>query len=436
MAPFNLDTISSAAIYNLIYLLLGMGFGAALELSGFGDTRKLAAQFYFKDLTVLKVMFTGIIVAATLIFLSAALGLLDYSRLWVNPTYLWPGIIGGLIMGVGFILGGFCPGTSLVASATLKIDGIIFALGVFAGVWVFGDTVRYFDRFWHSSAMGRFTLPEFLGIPTGVALILLLLMAFGMFYGGELAEKVFGKNEKLDKKSFIPKSKVKIAAAGVLLALAFTAAIIGQPTVEDRWDRIAADGQKQLAERAVYVDPREVVDLKKDPMLRVSVLDLRSERDYNLFHIADAQRIDPADVTDPAFVKKLRADPDNVIHFVTSNGEEVATEAWRKLKAQGVINLYIIDGGVNHWLDFYTPPECVARKIPTVEKEAMAYEFNYAMGERLPQAHPDFAGKEPMPSCVTTVASLHGGHHAEKHEAEYEKKVKLQKKTVAKGGCG
>ena len=63
--------------------------------------------------------FTAIIVAMTLIFLTSSLGLLDYNLLWVPPTYLWPGIVGGLIMGVGFIIGGFCPGTSLVAMALL-----------------------------------------------------------------------------------------------------------------------------------------------------------------------------------------------------------------------------------------------------------------------------------------------------------------------------
>jgi uncharacterized membrane protein YedE/YeeE len=70
------------------------------------------------------------------IFLTAGLGLLDYNLVWVNPTYLWPGIIGGLIMGAGFIIGGFCPGTSLVAAATGKLDGIFFTLGAFFGIFL------------------------------------------------------------------------------------------------------------------------------------------------------------------------------------------------------------------------------------------------------------------------------------------------------------
>lgn len=91
----------------LVYLLIGFAFGYVLEVAGFGNSKKLAAQFYFKEMTVLKVMFTAIIVAMVLIFAASAVGLLDYNLIWVNPTYLWPGIVGGLIMGVGFIVGGF-----------------------------------------------------------------------------------------------------------------------------------------------------------------------------------------------------------------------------------------------------------------------------------------------------------------------------------------
>ena len=93
-----------------VFTLIGIAFGMTLESAGFGNSKLLAAQFYFKDMRVFKVMFTAIIVAMTLVFLSSAVGLLDYKLVWVPPTYLWPGIVGGLIMGVGFIIGGFCPG--------------------------------------------------------------------------------------------------------------------------------------------------------------------------------------------------------------------------------------------------------------------------------------------------------------------------------------
>ena len=146
MATFPLDLIPLLGKFwaYLVYGVIGFGFGYALEISGFGNSKKLAAQFYFKDLTVLKVMFTAIVVAMVLIFAASGLGLLDYNLVWVNPTYLWPGIVGGLIMGVGFIVGGFCPGTSLVAMATRKIDGLFFVLGGLFGIFVFGEMVDYF----------------------------------------------------------------------------------------------------------------------------------------------------------------------------------------------------------------------------------------------------------------------------------------------------
>ena len=107
MAPFPLplnELLGHWGAY-VIYLLIGISFGFVLEIAGFGNSKKLAAQFYFKDLTVLKVMFSAIVVAMVLIFGATAVGLLDYNLIWVNPTYLWPGIIGGLIMGFGFIIG-------------------------------------------------------------------------------------------------------------------------------------------------------------------------------------------------------------------------------------------------------------------------------------------------------------------------------------------
>src|SRR5512138_2076781 len=177
MAPFDVNALSGTVSYALVFGAIGFGFGAVLEATGFGDTRKLAAQFYLRDLTVLKTMFTAIVVAALLVALSSAVGVLDMSRVFVNPTYLWPGIVGGLIMGVGFVVGGFCPGTSLVAAATLKIDGIVFVLGALVGVGIFGEHVSSIESFWLSSYLGRFTLPEWLGLPPGVTVLLVVAMA-------------------------------------------------------------------------------------------------------------------------------------------------------------------------------------------------------------------------------------------------------------------
>jgi hypothetical protein len=193
MGPWDLSVELGQIGASLVYLAIGFCFGFILESAGFGDSRLLAAQFYWRDLRVLKVMFTAILVAMVLIFWSTALGWLDYERVWVNPTYLWPGILGGLIMGVGFILGGFCPGTSLVGAATLKLDALWFVAGIAVGILGFGESVALFNEFWHSSDFGRLTLQDWLGVPTGIAVLGLIVVGILVFWlGDKLRRRIYG----------------------------------------------------------------------------------------------------------------------------------------------------------------------------------------------------------------------------------------------------
>ena len=268
-----------------IYILIGFAFGYVLEISGFAISTRLAAQFYFKDMTVLKVMFTGIIVAMVLIFLTTALGWLDFNLIWVNPTYLWPGIVGGLIMGVGFIVGGFCPGTSLVSVSTFKIDGLFFALGTLFGIFVFGETVQYFEEFWNSSYYGRLTIMDWLNLSTGVVVVGVVLMALFMFWGGELLEQRFGGKEKPRR------TWGRLAAVGALVAGAALVLVLGQPTTQDKWVRLAPEKEAQLVERAVQIHPGELLTSLADDQLNVVMLDVRDEADYNLFHIRRARHL-------------------------------------------------------------------------------------------------------------------------------------------------
>ena len=95
-------------------------------------------------------------------------------------------------MGVGFIIGGFCPGTSLVSMMTGKIDAIFFVGGVLFGIFSFGETVEYFDNFFYSSYMGRFTLPELFGLDYGTVVLAVVAMALFMFWGAEKIEAAVG----------------------------------------------------------------------------------------------------------------------------------------------------------------------------------------------------------------------------------------------------
>ena len=173
----------------IVAFIIGIGFGFFLERAGFGSGRKLAAQFYFTDMTVFKVMFTAIVTAMIGLFWLSVLGIVDLSLVYVSPTYLVPQIVGGLILGVGFVVGGYCPGTSCVSAATGRYDGMVYIGGLFAGVFVFGEAYPLLKDFYSSSAMGRVTLPELFGVSYGLLVFLVVLMAVGGFVGAEWVEK-------------------------------------------------------------------------------------------------------------------------------------------------------------------------------------------------------------------------------------------------------
>lgn len=407
--PLHLDSLLSKPLTYLVFLFIGFLFGYVLEISGFNHSPSLASQFYFKDLRVFKVFFTAIVVGMLLLFFSSAVGLLDYNLIWVNPTYLWSGIVGGLIMGVGFILGGFCPGTSLVALATLKIDGIFFVLGGLVGVFLFGETVDLYKFFFNGSYYGRLTLMDVFNIPTGVVVILVTLMALFMFLGGEQLEKIYGNKDP--KKA----PKIRYYGAGVLVLVAVVVAIIGQPTTADRWNKLESVRGDDLINREVYIHPGELLDTFHDHKLNLVMIDVRSEADYNLFHLLDAENISPDLIPDS--IDDFIAMPANTVIIVMSNDEQTSTEVWKTLTAQAVPNVYILSGGINNWLDtFNTPYEAgFCGELAQAGVEEMRYEFDAALGSNCPAAYPD-----------------HDLYHL-----EYEKKIKLDlKRAPVGGGCG
>ncbi len=168
----------------IIAFVIGIGFGFFLERAGFGSARKLAAQFYFRDLSVLKVMFTAIITAMTGVYLLSRLGMVDLSLVYLVPTFLVPQIVGGLLLGVGFVIGGYCPGTSCVSAATGRLDGMVYVVGMIAGLLGFAELYPYVQDFLHSTSMGQITLPRLFNLPYGLLVFAVVLMALGALCRG------------------------------------------------------------------------------------------------------------------------------------------------------------------------------------------------------------------------------------------------------------
>ena len=195
MAPLiSYDIISQNA--NLLFaFLIGIGFGFVLEASGFSSSRKLAGVFYGYDTVVLKVFFTAAITGMVGLLFLSLFTWINLDLVYINPTYLYSAIAGGIIMGVGFIVGGFCPGTSFCAASIGKIDAMFFVGGLLLGVLIFAEAFPLLEEFFYAKNMGIPTLSEKLGLKDGVVVLGIIIVAMGMFWVGEWAEKKFPREE-------------------------------------------------------------------------------------------------------------------------------------------------------------------------------------------------------------------------------------------------
>lgn len=163
-------------------LAIGVGFGAALERAGLGSARKLVGQFYGTDLTVFKVMFSAIVVAMLGAFWLARLGVLDLARVEVPGTWVVPQLVGGVVFGAGMATAGLCPGTSCVAAATGRGDGLAALLGMFTGVLVTGLAFAPLRGLYDATARGPLTVPAWLGVPYGAVVLAVVAIALAGFH--------------------------------------------------------------------------------------------------------------------------------------------------------------------------------------------------------------------------------------------------------------
>ena len=175
----------------VIAILIGIAFGYIMEATGFSSSRKLAGVFYGYDFAVLKVFFTAAVVSVIGLYYMDYLNFVDISQLYVQPTYLWAAIIGGMIMGVGFLSGGFCPGTSLCAVAIGKIDGMVFTVGLMIGILIFSESFSVLEPFFESSNLGHITLVDSLGLsPYWIILTITVIALIAFAFSDWVRSKV------------------------------------------------------------------------------------------------------------------------------------------------------------------------------------------------------------------------------------------------------
>ena len=195
MGPLVVNEIISPNTNLLMAFLIGIGFGWILESSGFSSSRKLAGLFYGYDTVVLKVFFTAGITAMVGLLFMSLFGWINLDLVYINPTYLTSAIVGGLIMGLGFIMGGFCPGTSMCAAAIGKIDALVFIGGLFIGVLIFAEAYPLIENLYLANFQGYLKISEVLNISDGLMALLFIVMAILVFWIAEWAEKKYPQPE-------------------------------------------------------------------------------------------------------------------------------------------------------------------------------------------------------------------------------------------------
>lgn len=171
-------------------LFSGMFFGYALEAAGFASPRKLTAQFSLRDFGVIKVMLTAALVAAVGLYVMRQIGVIGEAAVYVPTTYFWAMLAGGALIGGGFAMGGYCPGTSLAGIATGRIDAIIFAIGMVGGITAFGYVYEPLQGFYFAAKgpeAGRLT--DLLGLPEWLILAVFTVIAVAAFRLGTMLER-------------------------------------------------------------------------------------------------------------------------------------------------------------------------------------------------------------------------------------------------------
>jgi len=332
MAPWFDGSVADTWAPFAAALILGVAFGWSLERAGLGSARKLMGQFYLTDLTVFKVMFSAIVTAMLGAFWLGRLGLLDLSRVYVPETFVAPQLVGGLIFGVGFAIAGLCPGTSCVAAATGRIDGLATVGGMFAGVLFTGLSFEPLKAFYESTPRGSFTLPQAVGLPYGFVVVIVVAVAIAGF---ALAERIEGRGSAQPRPAWLGALAV---GAAVLAPLAGTpyAASSGKVDVATLASIVAHEGD--------HVTAIELAEWIRDRKSGLRVIDVRPATAFAAFHLPTATNLPIESLPSGRF-----APADTIVLYSGAGGH--AAQAWVFLRALGHERVFFLRGGLAEWVD-------------------------------------------------------------------------------------
>lgn len=339
MGPLVPDVVSTNLNY-IVALVIGVFFGAILEQAGFSTSKKLVGLFYGYDFTVLRVFFTAGIVALIGVMGLAHFGLIDMNLVYINPTFLWSAIIGGLIMGLGFVVGGFCPGTSVCAAAIGKIDAIIFIGGAFLGVLIFAEGYPVFEPLYKASNLGNPTFFSMLGMSQNVFAFIMVVLALVSFWIASVVEnKVNGIVKQPIR--FTP-YYIGITSIGILLAISAFIFPDKKTSLLDIVDDVNFVKSYQLDKMTIDEFAYRVMDEQET---KLQIIDFRNEKEFAKESLPRSTRFtfDNLFEKEPTQLLKLK----HKINVFVADDELTERKMAIVAKELGFKRIKILEGGLN-----------------------------------------------------------------------------------------
>ncbi len=331
---FNSGTLDSPAAF-LASLLIGLAFGVALERAGFGSSRRLAGIFYFRDMAVLKVMFTAVIVAMLGVSYAKAFGWVTTDNVYFLHTLYAAQILGGLIFGVGFVMGGWCPGTAAVGMASGKIDALVFLAGAVGGSILYNELYPAVAPLTANDRGVVFGF-ESLGVSEAGFAFVFTLIAVGCFWGAEAIERTRNGGEGYWNSRFL-----KVFSAVLLIGAFGLVAVQTRPAATPT---AAAQEQELLTgmqEGTDHIEVQELADRLLGGDTSMTLVDIRTPEEYAQFHIRTAVNIQATDL--PAALDPRKNQGLIVLY---SNGMTHPAQARDSLDRLGFGNVYQLTDGL------------------------------------------------------------------------------------------
>jgi len=346
--------------FNLIIALIsGIGFGFVLEQAGFSSTKKLVGLFYGYDFTVLKVFFTAGVTAMIGVLLLSHWGILDISLIYVNPTFLWSSLAGGAIMGVGFIIGGFCPGTGICAAAIGKVDGMAFVAGSALGVFAFIEGYPLLEKIYLDEAWGPVLMNDMLGMSRIIFAFILTAIAIAAFYLTWLIENRVNKTQPK-----FSKEKIVIYSSSVGLAFLILVLIAMMPDSKSRMAKHIDKELKQKDFTSVEVQPDKLASEIVSNYYKINIIDVRSQEAFKLYHLPFAINIPIEKMDDREWGKIM--DQKHKVNYFYADDRIVARKAYLWAGHIGKADNYILsESSANFnktFSDLVTPTQDASKK--------------------------------------------------------------------------